>query len=90
MKLKVIELEKDKIDVIIEGETHTFMNALTEEILLDDTVDVARYVIKYQFSDPELTVTMKPGAKKSPVDVIKEACERITARCDNLLTCLKN
>ena len=32
MKLKIIELEKGKIRLSLEGEGHTFMNALTEEI----------------------------------------------------------
>ncbi|MDO5846559.1 MAG: DNA-directed RNA polymerase subunit L [Methanocorpusculum sp.] len=83
MKLKIIELEKDKIRLSLEGEGHTFMNALTE-------VDVAKYVIEFQFSDPELLVTMKPGSSKAPVDVIMQAAERINKRCDDLLGCLKN
>ena len=29
---KVLELEKDKVRLIIQGEGHTFMNALVEEI----------------------------------------------------------
>ena len=62
MKLKIIELEKGKIRLSLEGEGHTFMNALTEEI----------------------------GSKKDPVTVIREACDRISTRCDDLLGCLKN
>lgn len=90
MKLKITELEKDKIRVIIEGEDHTFMNVLTEEILADPEVDVAKYVIKYQFSDPELLVTIKPDSNKDPVKVISEAAEKISNKCDDLLNCLKN
>ena len=81
MKLKIIELEKGKIRLSLEGEGHTFMNALTEEI---------KYVIEFQFSDPELFITMKEGSKKDPVTVIREACDRISTRCDDLLGCLKN
>lgn len=90
MKLKIIELEKSKIRLSLEGEGHTFMNALTEESLTDPEVDVAKYVIEFQFSDPELFITMKEGAVKDPVAVIREACGRISARCDDLLGCLKN
>ncbi len=90
MKLKIIELEKSKIRLSLEGEGHTFMNALTEEILSEPDVDVAKYVIEFQFSDPELLVTMKEGAKKDPVTVVREACSRISTRCDDLLGCLKN
>ncbi|MDV0442483.1 DNA-directed RNA polymerase subunit L [Methanorbis furvi] len=90
MKLKIIELEKDKVRMSLEGEGHTFMNTLTEEILTDPEVDVARYVIEYQFSDPELFVTLKEGSKKDPIAVIRDACTRISSRCDDLLGYLKN
>ena len=87
MIVKVLELEKDKARLTIQGEGHTFMNALVEEILRDADVDVARYVIEFQFSDPELLVTTKN--KKNPLPIIKKACKRITAHCDELLKGLK-
>ncbi|MDR0438920.1 MAG: DNA-directed RNA polymerase subunit L [Methanocalculaceae archaeon] len=90
MKLKIIELEKGKIRLSLEGEGHTFMNALIEEILADSEVDVAKYVIEFQFSDSDLFITMKVGSKKDPVTVIREACNRISMKCDDLLGCLKN
>jgi DNA-directed RNA polymerase subunit L len=90
MKLKIIELEKSKIRLSLEGEGHTFMNALVEEILMDPDVDVAKYVIEFQFSDPELFITMNAGSKKDPIMAIHEACDRISTRCDDLLGCLKN
>lgn len=90
MKLKIIELEKNKMQLILEGEGHTFVNALVEEMLLDEEVDVAKYVIEFQFSDPEIFVTMKPNATKDAVTAMLEAAKRINARCDDLLNCLKN
>ena len=90
MKLKIIELEKEKIQLVLEGEGHTFVNALVEELLLDEDVDVAKYVIEFQFSDPELMVTMKPEAKKDAATAILEAAQRINTRCDDLLSWLKN
>src|SRR5208337_5491211 len=84
MIVKVLELEKDKARLIIQGEGHTFMNALTEEILKDPDVDVARYVIEFQFSDPELLVTT--NGKKDPLIVIKDACERVSGYCDECLS----
>ena len=83
MIVKVLELEKDKARLIILGEGHTFMNALVEEILHDPDVDVAKYVIEFQFSDPELLVTTK--GKKNPLKIIKKACKRISDHCDELL-----
>ena len=71
MNIKILELEKDKAKLLIQGEGHTFMNVLTEEILKDPDVDVAKYLIKFQFSDPELLVTT--NGKKAPLDAIRES-----------------
>jgi len=90
MKLKILENEKDKIRLVMVGEGHTFVNALVEELLLDEEVDVAKYVIEFQFSDPELLVTMKPSSKKQAKTAILEAAEKINTRCDDLLSSLKN
>ena len=73
--------------LIIQGEGHTFMNALVEELLNDPDIDVARYLIEFQFSDPELFVTTKN--KKNPLPHIKKACKRITGQCDELIKGLK-
>ncbi|WP_067046988.1 DNA-directed RNA polymerase subunit L [Methanofollis ethanolicus] len=83
MDVKILEREEDKVRMVLKGEGHTFMNALVEEILTDLSVDVARYEIKYQFSDPELLVTTRGG--KDPITVILEACARTNAQCDELL-----
>jgi DNA-directed RNA polymerase subunit L len=88
MIIKVLELEKDKVRLIIQGEGHTFMNALIDEILKDPDIDVARYVIEFQFSDPELFVST--NGKKDPLAAIGEACKRISGSCDALLKELKN
>jgi len=90
MKLKILENEKDKVRFVMVGEGHTFVNALVEELLLDEQVDVAKYVIEFQFSDPEVLVTMKPGSKKQAKTAILEAAQRINTRCDDLLSSLKN
>ena len=90
MKVKIIEHEKDKLRFVVEGEGHTFVNALVEEVLLDPEVDVAKYVIEFQFSDPEILVTMKPKSKKTPEKVVLAALKNITQRCNDLLECLKN
>ncbi len=83
MNIKILELSKDKVKLLIQGEGHTFMNVLTEEILADPDVDVAKYVIKFQFSDPELLVTT--NGKKDPLMAVSEACQRISRTCEELL-----
>jgi len=87
MIIKVLELEANKARLIIQGEGHTFMNALTDEILRDPAVDVAKYTIEFQFSDPELLVTTK--GKKDPLTVIRDACKRISKNCDKLMKSLE-
>jgi len=84
MIVKVLELEKDKARLVIQGEGHTFMNALVEEILTDPDVDVAKYTIEFQFSDPELLVTTK-SSKKNPLNIIKKACKKLSGNCDDLI-----
>jgi len=87
MIVKVLELENNKVRLVIQGEGHTFMNALTDEILRDPAVDVAKYVIEFQFSDPELLVTTK--GKKEPLVVIRDACKRLSKNCDKLVKSLE-
>ena len=87
MIVKVLELENNKARLVIQGEGHTFMNALTDEILRDPSVDVAKYIIEFQFSDPELLVTTK--GKKEPLVVIREACKRLSKNCDKLIKSLE-
>jgi DNA-directed RNA polymerase subunit L len=83
MNFKILELGKNKTRLIIHGEGHTYMNLLTEEILKDPDVDVAKYLIKFQFSDPELLVTTR--GNRNPLDVVKDACGRLSDSCDELL-----
>jgi DNA-directed RNA polymerase subunit L len=83
MIVKVLELEKNKARLVLQGEGHTFMNALTDEILRDPSVDVATYIIEFQFSDPELLVTTK--GRKDPLIVVRDACRRLSKNCDKLI-----
>ncbi|PKL59059.1 MAG: DNA-directed RNA polymerase subunit L, partial [Methanomicrobiales archaeon HGW-Methanomicrobiales-4] len=65
MNITVLELSEDKVKISIVGQGHTFMNALISEIQKDPAVDVANYIIEFQFSDPVLTVTTHD--KKDPL-----------------------
>ncbi|MBR1369005.1 RNA polymerase sigma factor [Methanocalculus chunghsingensis] len=84
MHLKILELEKNKVKMVLVRENHTFMNLLADEILKDPAVNVAKYLIEYQFSDPELLVTT--DGSKDPITAIREACNRISRSCDELIT----
>jgi DNA-directed RNA polymerase subunit L len=84
MEVKVLELKPDKVRMAFVGEGHTFMNVLTDELLKDPGVDVARYIREFQFSDPELLVTTT--GDRNAIDAVRDACVRISGHCDELLT----
>lgn len=83
MNITVLELTEDKVKISLAGEGHTFMNALISEIQKDPTVDVANYIIEFQFSDPVLTVTTHDN--KDPVAPVLAACSRLSASCQDML-----
>jgi DNA-directed RNA polymerase subunit L len=88
MNITVLELNEDKVKINLAGQGHTFMNALISEIQKDPSVDVANYIIEFQFSDPVLTVTTHE--KKDPVAPILAACTRISSTCSELMNDLEN
>jgi DNA-directed RNA polymerase, subunit L (EC 2.7.7.6) len=83
MNIEIRELEADRARIVFHGEGHTFMNMLTDELLEDPAVDVAKYTMEFQFSDPELVLTT--DGSKDPLTAIREACEHLTGYCDELL-----
>jgi len=87
MDITILELGEDIVRISLAGQGHTFMNALKAEILSDPTVDVANYVIEFQFSDPVLTVTTHN--KADPVKPILDACRRLSGSCNELLLSLE-
>jgi DNA-directed RNA polymerase subunit L len=86
MEIKILELSKDRARIVFPGEGHTFMNLLTDEVLKDPAVDVARYIMEFQHSDPEFFIATN---RKDPVKVIREACRRISGYCDEILEGIK-
>jgi len=87
MEIKILELRADRARIVLKGEGHTFLNLLIDELLNDPSVDVARYLMEFQYSDPELLITT--DGKKGPIEVLREACGRITGHCEELLKDLK-
>lgn len=83
MNITVLELNEDKVKISLGGEGHTFMNALINEIQKDPAVDVANYIIEFQFSDPVMTVTTHDN--KDPITPILAACNRLSSACDELI-----
>jgi DNA-directed RNA polymerase subunit L len=87
IRLKLLELTDDKARILFEGEGNTYMNALIDEVLKDPGVDVAQYKRTFQFSDPELVVTMKDG--RSPLLAVLDAGKRLSDMAGELLRQLR-
>ncbi|MDD1678727.1 MAG: DNA-directed RNA polymerase subunit L [Methanomicrobiales archaeon] len=83
MNIEIRELTADRARILFHGEGHTFMNMLTDELLENPVVGIAKYTMEFQFSDPELVVTT--DGSKDPLTVIREACEHLRGYCDELL-----
>ncbi|KAF1074952.1 DNA-directed RNA polymerase subunit L [Methanogenium sp. MK-MG] len=88
MEIKILELNADSVKILFVGESHTYMNALNQEILTDPHVDVSSYNPKFDFTDPELFVSTKDGV--DPISVIIDAARRISADCAELLDAIEH
>ena len=88
MEIKILELNADNVKILFVGESHTYMNALTQEILTDPRVDVASYNPKLDFTDPELFVSTKDGV--DPIVAIIDAARRLSANCAELLDAIEH
>lgn len=82
MKLKIIEDKKNRMVVEIEGETHTFCNALKRELWNDKHVKVASYNIAHPFVGiPRLIVETDGG--QTPKKALTEAAKRLEKTADS-------
>ncbi len=83
MELKIIEMGKDYIRLVIKGEGHTYLNLLQHYLVEDEDVIVARYNIPHPLvGEPEIFVRTN---KIDPLEAIKRANEKIIAACNSLL-----
>lgn len=82
MNITILEESKAKIVFKVEGEDHTILNILKEELWNDDSVKVAAYQMEHPLVGiPEMTVEVKSGsdAKKA----VEEAVKRLNKKLDN-------
>jgi len=84
MEVKVIEMGEDYVKLLVKGEDHTFLNLLQHHLLEDESVVIAKYHISHPLvGDPELYVKTNG---KNPIEVIREANEKIVKECEDLLS----
>lgn len=76
MKIKVLAKTKNKLQIEIEGEGHTFCNLLQHVLLEDKTVEIAGYDIPHPLvGKPIMHIRTREG--RSPEKVLLKALERI-------------
>jgi DNA-directed RNA polymerase subunit L len=75
MEIKVLEKKANRLKLSVLGETHTFLNLITEYSWLGKG-SRASYMIKHPYlSEPELIVS-----SQNPKKTLKDAAQTITDR----------
>lgn len=82
MKLKVLEEKKNRMVLEIEGETHTFCNALKTELLNDKHVKIASYGLQHPYVGAPRLIIETDGAE--PKKVLAEAAKRLSKTAEEL------
>lgn len=83
MRVNVIKREENELKIEIEGEDHTFCNALQTVLLEDEDVELAGYTIPHPLiSNPVFYVRMKE--KRKPVEALRKAAEKLISLNEEL------
>lgn len=80
MNIEILEQSKNKILFKIEGEDHTILNLLKEELWNDDSVKLAAYRMEHPLVGiPEMVVEVKAGTevKKAIDDAVKRLLKKL-------------
>jgi len=85
MKLKIIEDKKNKLIFELGGETHTFCNALKQELWNDKHIKVASYNIAHPLVGVPKFVIETDGNEK-PKKALTEAAKRLKNVSDKFKT----
>jgi DNA-directed RNA polymerase subunit L len=87
MELTIVNKTENEINLKVEGESHTLLNALKTALLNDKRIEIATYDIKHPtISEPVLFVRTDGT---DPIEVIKKASEEIARECDEFIDLFK-
>jgi len=81
MELKTIEDEKNKFVFELEGEAHTFCNAIAKELWEDDHVKISAYTIDHPLVGVPRFIVETDG-KETPQKALSEAVKRLKKRAE--------
>lgn len=83
MKLKVLMKTGNEIKLEIEGEGHSFCNALQKVLLSEETVDTSGYTIAHPLTaDPVVHVRTLKGRPETALRAAAEKLQRKTKQFD--------
>ena len=86
MNLEKIRFKENVLEFNIDGEDHTLLNLLREQLSELTQVQFAAYKF-LQHERPKFYVRTEPN--ENPIDVIALASDKIIENCDSLLKQLK-
>lgn len=76
MELRTIESSKNVLELEVLGENETLLNPLKVQLLSDDEVELAEYIIEHPFlSNPKVYIRTKKG---DPTAALKRALKALT------------
>ena len=82
VSIKILKEEKNKIQLKINGETHTVLNLIRNELFKDDSVEFAGYKIDHpQIKNVVFTVITSKG---NPKTIIKKTIEKIQKKLSKI------
>ncbi len=86
--MKIVKDEKNELELILEGETHTLCNALRSILLEDDEVKTVAYSIDHPIvGEPHLYIRAENPKKslKKAAEVLKGKCKELKDLIDTVL-----
>ena len=83
MKIKVLSEGKNELKIEIEGESHTFCNALQTFLLEDENVELAGYTVRHPLTSNPIFYVRTKGDRK-PIDALNDAAKKILEKNEEL------
>ncbi len=82
MEIKVLEEDKNKIKLEIEGETHTIANILTKYLLENPDIEISMYQVPHPLEERAIVYIVTKN--KDPKKIIKETVDKIIKDLEKL------
>jgi len=80
MDIEVKKSSANELQVVLQGERHTFPNLLRETLLHDSSVEFAAYILPHPLGDKAEFVVKTKGktAKKAVADALKKIDQQLS------------